>query len=298
MINDLRPNLIDGRTIAAQRALDMGEGDPAAWTALGLSGLPTALAAVRPISELVVACRAGSCDPAVGTVVAHPCIGRSGGRAAKLPVSVVWEAALALATAKALAVPASLTVCIYEETLQQPHRAGDFTALAEPLTCALERMAERADVGAEVSAALEPPRVPLPTGCDLYGLYTPYSSSSYPLGYPNEVAVLDAFAAYCARYHEATVRHERVWVAEGLHLAKAALIGLPPEATLLAMVPLPDPISPGQLLQDAPAGRRITLERFDQLPTDWWPESAIRQALGCGLRELAAQFAQDMGVTH
>lgn len=289
---------------AAQRTVDVGEGDPERWTALGLRAPDDGeLDRLGAAAGLVAALRsplAGGADgPAAAVSVAgHPCIGRSGGDPAQLPVSVVWEALLALGTARTLDVPCVLTLSVYEEQVQQPANAGAFLDMGHRLRDGLELMGRRAGVRTEVRVAADPPREELPLRPpELYGLYTPFGEGRYPSGFPHEAAVLRAFAAYCARYTEEGLTVPGTWAADGIHLARAALLGLPPRSGLLAMVPLPDPHDPRRLLQDAPAGVRVTMARADELPTDWWPEESARRLVGSGFRDLARTLAADLRVS-
>ncbi len=289
--------LSEYRAAATTRVVGMSEGTPDLWTALGLQPVSSDLVkGLGPVAELAAAWRPGARSEKPGAIVAHPCIGRSGGDAAKLPVSVIWEVALALAVAKALGSTAALTICVYEETVQHPQRKAEFLELAEPLTGALRRLATRVGVPAVFRAVVTAPEVPLPPTSEMYGVFTPWTLSRYPLGFPNEHDVLYAFACYCARYHEALLADEAAWIVEGIHLSKAVLTGLPASGTYVAMVPLPDPGNGAQLVQDAGPARRVTLERTRLLPADWWPEKTMAKALGVGIRELCAGVASDLRV--
>nr|AFD20750.1 predicted protein [Streptomyces rimofaciens] len=282
---------VDAERPAARRTLAMEEGTPRQWEGLGLHGVPEAVeAALGPAAELVVAARGGGRSPLPGLVFAQPCLGRSAGVARDLPVSVVWETGVALAIARALDRPAVIGLCVYEEILQQPHRDAEFTALGAAVARTVEALGRLLGVAVTARVETAAPRAAEVPARRLYGLYTPFSESTYPRGFPNEAEVLRAFSAYCGRYEDAARREASLWVTEGVHLAKAALLGLGPGVPFLATTPLPDPAHPGRLLQDAPAATRVTLERRSALPADWWPEQALERALGTGLRRLTEDF--------
>ncbi|MFD7901814.1 hypothetical protein ACFV4F_06495 [Kitasatospora sp. NPDC059722] len=274
----------------AVRAAGAGEGEPRGWASAGLR--PVAGPVPAPVAGLVVALAADSWPQNVGSVVCHPCLGRSAGDPAALPVSVVWEAALGWIAAKAFGVPARIGLCVAEEALQHPARAEEFHALGDRLAPVLDDTAAALGVRCVTSVHHERPDevLPLPDS-ELYGLFTPFHEGMYPLGFPNSDDVLDAFRMYCSRYADAQRKEPGALVFEGVHLSRSVLLGSGAARRYVAAAPLPDPSGWPRLAQDAPADERITIRGWERLPVDWWPEQACRDALGTGFRELAGAVA-------
>ncbi|MBC3840469.1 hypothetical protein GXW82_10210 [Streptacidiphilus sp. 4-A2] len=274
----------------AVRAAEAGEGEPRTWASAGLR--PATGQVPAALAGLVVALADGTWPREVSSVVCHPCLGRSAGEVAELPVSVVWEAALGWIAAKSFDVPVRVGLCVAEEAMQHPARAAAFHALGDRLAPALDEVAAGLGLRATTAVHHDLPAavLPLPDSA-LHGLFTPFHGGSYPQGFPNADAVLDAFRIYCSRYADALREDPGTLVFEGVHLSRSVLLGAGAARRYVAATPLPDPSGRPRLAQDAPAGERITFRRWAELPLDWWPEQACRDALGVGFRELAGRVA-------
>lgn len=288
---------------AAVRCAATGEGDGGQWRAHGLLPYPDAAGpdAAGPdavgLGGIVLATAAPGLPEGVTAAFGHPCLGRSGGDPADLPVSAVWEVALVWMAARALGVPARIGLCTAEEILQFPAREAEFLAFGDRLATVLRETGDRLGVPTTVTNHTSPPaRVPQVPDPELYGLFTPFGTGTYPQGFPGADAALEAFRWYCGRYADAVAEDPGAVLVEGVHLTRAARIGLGPSRRHLLCVPLPDPGHPGRLLQDAPARERLTLARAAELPAGWWPEETCAALLGIGLRELTLLLAEALDV--
>lgn len=272
--------------IAGRRAQDAGEGTPKRWRDAGLHSL----AGVAP--PLVEPIALGVLYPAThlrhfDRYVAQPCIGRSGGKASELPVSAVWEVLIPLAFAAQWCAEAEIRVNLFEEQLQQPKAASGLAEVAE-FTCAFaEKFGALINVPVTTYITNAPPAEMAAYSPEaLYGLFTPFGNSRYPLGFPNSERILTAFGWYVDRYREIADQREDVCIVEGVHMVDAIKLALgdSPEC-YCAVVPLPDPGMPGRLAQDSPFHQRWNIRHFHNLRPDWWPIKDLSRLFDMGSPE-------------
>ncbi|MFI6347329.1 hypothetical protein [Streptomyces sp. NPDC050560] len=271
---------------AGRRMTAAGEGTPRMWREAGLVPCPDGLG-----GGIVLGSPGDRAEALLAAPVfaAHPCIGQSSGDPRRLPVSVVWEVLLPMLLAAGRGSRVIVRINLAEEQLKYPGRAEGLARVANEVAAATEGLADRLGVPGEVRVNTRPPASAAPVDTSvLYGLFAPFQPDvDHPRGFRNEDDILIAFTWYLARYRELP---PEACVVEGAHMVAAVRAALGPDAPYLAALGLPAPSGRPCLVQDAPAGERITMANLEELPLDWWPEEAVRRVFGRGLRALALDF--------
>ncbi|MFH1469116.1 MAG: hypothetical protein ABIO70_32310 [Pseudomonadota bacterium] len=272
----------------ARLAQAMGEGDVAAWTALGLTAPPAAWRqALAGLTPLPVAF-SGDLTPATTRIVCGgACIHRSDGRFERLPASFLWEVLSVALVGGALRRPAVVLLPIAEEIQRAPQRRCDYLALGPRIQVAAARLgaALGVDLQAHWGSALSPLEGVAVER--LYGLFAPFSPSldrrTYPFGEPDEAEVLRTYASYCARYRQIPVASGTLLV-EGIHVSASVMIGRRADSAFLATTPMPALGESQRLMVDCGAVPDLAAP----LPQDphGWPERLLRGATGLGFEDL------------
>ena len=292
----------EGWGAGAREAVRLGEGDPPAWQEIGLAPLPVAWQRRRAEAGEAFVGLAGRARPAhVRRVLGGACIHRCLGDPAQLPVSTVWEILGVAMVARRLGVPGVVLLPVAEEVHRIPPHAGAFRRLGTLLAAALPRFGRRLGVELEACWHEDLSRDPGIERHQLYGLFNPFSASpvlrTYPLGRPDEAAILRAHESYCARYRRVVPPLGAAdLLCEALPVGRSIRLGIRGTgASYLAAVPLPSPAPPHRLLSDAPEPPRLG-DPFEA-PPGWWPERVVRETFGLGLEALLGAFAEILATT-
>ncbi|MEU3605667.1 hypothetical protein AB0E83_09450 [Streptomyces sp. NPDC035033] len=275
---------------AGHRMTAAGEGNPEMWREAGLVPCPgdrepgIVLGSFGDRTDELLAAPA---------FAAQPCIGQSSGDVRRLPVSVVWEVLLPMLLAAGRPGDVIVRINLAEEQLKYPRRAEQFARVADAVAGAAKALADGLGLVSEVRVNTRPPASAVSVDTStLYGMFAPFQPEiDHPRGFQNEANILIAFTWYLARYRELPPGS---CVVEGAHMVGAVRAALGTDARYLAALGLPAPSGRACLVQDAPAGERITMANVEDLPLDWWPEQVVRSVFGRGLRELALDFRDSL----
>lgn len=276
--------------LGADRAMAVGEGDPAKWAALGLEPITKEwMDALGPLGEIAAAIRPNQPPDAVTRVVGGPCIYKSDGDFDRLPISVVWETINVILFAKVLNVEARITIPVGEECFRAPELTGKYLEMGKKLTAVVDSLAKELDLDLKTVWRTEKCTAGDIKAEDLYGLFFPFADTpklkNHPAGEPDEKVLLEAYTGYCAAYrNQPGGLKDTDLVVDGIHLSRSVLIGIGKNGTYIPAAPLPAFESEDYMMIDEIIIPVIS-EEWD-IPEGWWPDVMTRKILGHSLESI------------